>query len=662
MTNGLLTSARRKQFLSMKCKKHPNNLTLALHYKKYKNNFTKIIRLAKNNFYEQKFKSVSSNPKSTWNLINEVTGSKLRFNDDIVKLKNNECEVNVKNDPITASNMFNNFFINITQNNIKKPINSEISHVPYNVSFNDVFQKKIKSSDILDIINSFKDDTASGLDKVSVKMLKCINKFIVDPLVYIYNLSIEQSIFPDTLKVADVKPLFKNGDKSIMSNYRPISMLSNFSKIFEKIIKARLIEFLEKNNLLSKNQYGFRPGLSTENALYKVTQFLYSNLDKSNKSLAIFLDIAKAFDTVNHQILFNILPSFGINNSSLNWFKSYLHNRKQSVKINEVNGNTYGIKNGVPQGSVLGPILFIIYINEICNINFDGSIVTYADDTCLLFSHKSWGGVYEKACRGFNQIINFLNNRNLSLNVDKTVFMPFSINKTDCNFNTIAVHGCVNNKMCSQENCKIIKMVGKIRYLGVIFDNNLKWNFHINNLLGKLRFITFKLIKLKNMVPKQTMKIVYFALYQSNFQYGLLVWGGLRDNILNALVVNQNNIVRICLNKFTLEGSTKANYRELGVLPIRLLYKKIAIMYLVKKFNLDKYHNKLSNKRELRKYDLTVNYTNKSFGQCFVDYLGPTFFNSMPFEFKKKLLGDERINIKGLVYKYLFLELNNDLM
>jgi len=128
-----------------------------------------------------------------------------------------------------------------------------------------------------------------------------------------------------------------------------------------------------------------------------------------------------------------------------------------------VNGNTYGIKNGVPRGSVLGPILFIIYINKICNINFDGSIVTYADDT--LFSHKSWDGVYEKACRGFNQIINILSNRNLSLNVDKTVFMPFSINKTDCNFNTIAAHGCINNKICNQENCKTIKIVGKIRYL-----------------------------------------------------------------------------------------------------------------------------------------------------------------------------------------------------
>lgn len=155
--------------------------------------------------------------------------------------------------------------------------------------------------------------------------------------------------------------------------------------------------------------------------------------------------------------------------------------------------------------------------------------------------------------------------------------MPFSVNKTDFNFNTITVHGCVNNKISNQENCKIIKIVGKIvRYLGVVFDNNLKWDFHINNLLEKLRFITFKFIKLKNMAPKQTMKIVYFALYQSNFKYGLLVWDGFRDNILNALVINQNNIVRICLKKFTLERSTKANYRE-HILLVRLLYKKLLL-------------------------------------------------------------------------------------
>ena len=165
---------------------------------------------------------------------------------------------------------------------------------------------------------------------------------------------------------------------------------------------------------MSKNQYGFRPGLSTDNALYQVTQYIYGNLDNNNKTMAIFLDLAKAFDTVNHDILYFY--------SSLNWFKSYLHNRKQLVKINEVNGNTCVIKSGVLQGSVLGPILFIIYINDICEVNIDGSIITYADDTCLLFSHKTWDGVYEKAHQGFRQINNRLKDRNLILNVEKNCF------------------------------------------------------------------------------------------------------------------------------------------------------------------------------------------------------------------------------------------------
>lgn len=435
--------------------------------------------------------------------------------------------------------------------------------------------------------------------------------------------------------MAVVKPLFKSGDKASMNNYRPISMLSNFSKIFEKIIKIRLIDFLEKNSLLSKNQYGFRPGLSTDNALYQVTQYIYGNLDNNNKTMAIFLDLAKAFDTVNHDILLNILPSFGIKCSSLNWFKSYLHNRKQLVKINEVNGNTCVIKSGVPQGSVLGPILFIIYINDICEVNIDGSIITYADDTCLLFSHKTWDGVYEKAHQGFRQISNRLKDRNLILNVEKTVFMPFSIKKNDINYNNITIHDCDINKICDSQNCKSIKKVKKIRYLGIIFDKNLRWNLHINNLLGKLRFITYKLVKIKCMVPKQTLRTIYYALYQSNFQYGILVWGGLKDNILNALTINQNNIIRICLNKCTVTGSTKVNYMEFGVLPVRYLYKKIVIMHLLKHVRRDNHYNKLDKKREFRNYDFPVIYTNKSFGQSFVDYLGPKFLILCRMNLKK---------------------------
>jgi hypothetical protein len=288
-----------------------------------------------------------------------------------------------------------------------------------------------------------------------------------------------------------IKPLHKGGDPTNINNYRPISLLSNFSKIFEKIIKSRLIAYLEGNKLLSKNQFGFRPGIGTEEALYNTTTFLYNELDKSNKVIAVFLDLTKAFDTVNHQILLEILRSFGINNNSWNWFRSYIFNRTQIVKIN-ITGNECSIEYGVPQGSVLGPILFNLYVNSICECNLDGLIVAYADDTCLLFSDKSLEGAHSKATVGLNNVNKSLSSRQLTLNNDKTVFMTFSIYKSKTNFNKITIHSCSDKKFCNQDKCKSIKMVSKIQYLGIIFDKNLRWDSHIHNLVGKLRSISYK--------------------------------------------------------------------------------------------------------------------------------------------------------------------------
>jgi len=183
---------------------------------------------------------------------------------------------------------------------------------------------------------------------------------------------LKEGTFPDNLKLAVIKPLLKTGDTYSVNNYRPISTINNFAKILEKIIKGRLIMFLENNKLLSKNLYGFRPGMGIGNALYSESIFKYNALNNSKKVTAIFFDLAKAFDTVNHHEIIKILPNFGLKNISLNWFRSYLKNRKQIVKINDILGEEMEIKCGVPQGSVMGPLLFILYINSICDMKIDG--------------------------------------------------------------------------------------------------------------------------------------------------------------------------------------------------------------------------------------------------------------------------------------------------
>ena len=404
-------------------KKHPNNTSLMLYYTKYKNTFTKILRLTKINFYQNKINSVASNPKLTWRLINEITNKNVDKAKEINSIQINKQILYATDEPQKIANIFNTFFVDIgsklAENNIVED-NPIAEVIPLNGnSYDNIFNDKITETDILLTLKTLKDDTAAGVDKITVKLLKTIINSILGPLLHIYNLSIKYCLFPEKFKIAVVAPLFKGGNRTEINNYRPISMIVNFAKLLEKIIKNRLMKYLESNNLLSKNQFGFRPGLSTEDALYSVTKFISNSLDNGEKTLAIFLDLKKAFDTVNHIELIKILPTFGIINKSLLWFTSYLDNRLQLVNVNGILGEKKSVVCGVPQGSVLGPILFILYINNVCNTKLDGQVITYADDTCLLFSGATWKSVHDKATNGLNEVVCSLTNRKLSLNTSK---------------------------------------------------------------------------------------------------------------------------------------------------------------------------------------------------------------------------------------------------
>ena len=219
-----------------------------------------------------------------------------------------------------------------------------------------------------------------------------------------------------SLKTAKLVPIHKEGCKTDVSNYRPISLLSCFSKIYEKIMHNRVTEFLDKNNSLYDMQYGFRPGRSCEHALLNAQNFILNSLSKKEISMLLLIDFSKAFDTIEHSILLKKLEHYGIRGIVLEWFKSYLNNRRQYVAVNGVQSSTKLIEYGVPQGSILGPLLFIIYINDLPNISILAKFIMYADDANIIITGKDMDELFRNLETISTILVNWVDLNGLALN------------------------------------------------------------------------------------------------------------------------------------------------------------------------------------------------------------------------------------------------------
>lgn len=239
----------------------------------------------------------------------------------------------------------------------------------------------------------------------------------------IINKCIDQAIWPDALKAAEIVPVYKSGDVHEISNYRPISLISNIAKIFEKAIHGRLLKFLNKHKILNINQFGFQKGINTSNAMDKVLHEIYSSINKNKAVVATFIDLQKAFDTVDHKLLFTKLEKYGIRGLALRLLKSYLTNRTQKVKINDTLSEATTVEIGVPQGSVLGPLLFLIYINDIFVVST--YIYAFADDTVILSMENTWCDAVSLMNEKLNNLSDWFIANKLSLNVKKTELMVF---------------------------------------------------------------------------------------------------------------------------------------------------------------------------------------------------------------------------------------------
>lgn len=622
ITTGLIISIKHRDKLK---KKLLRNYTRELEkeYKLYRNQLNTLIKKQKYNYYKSQIENNMNDVKKIYRIISDATNEKNKYkntNINFVDEKNSEFLNNTD-----MANFCNNYFIDIGTEMEKK---IDVPQNPFIFDYHStdsMYLKPVTENEIINQISSLKNHSAPGLDGVSAKLIKLTHIEIAQPMAHIINLIFKTGLVPSYFKQSVVTPIFKDGPKNKVQNYRPISLINNFAKLLEKCLKERLTNFFKSNNILSNNQFGFTENVSTADAMYTITSEITNSLNDSKKCIAVFIDLAKAFDTVPHQKLLDVLSHYGVRGSVLEVFKSYLNDRVQYLKINNTLSDPQKIKIGVPQGTILGPILFITYINSLLNIKINGKIISYADDTALIFTGSTWEETKDSVIQGCEIVKNWLDTFKLSLNIKKTNYIAFSLkNVNRPNFNSITI----DNKSSST-----IKAVENTKYLGIIIDQHLKWSDHINYLTKKIRKLIHKFYMLKEFLNVRVITLVYKALIESLLRYGIIVWGGTYKCKLQPLAVIQNSILKIMFNKNWL-FPTNLLYND-EICNINTLYIQSVCSYIHKT---EKLKNIVSHQHQTRgkiNRHVIIPISRKTINLKFIDYLAPKFYNLLPNEIKQ---------------------------
>lgn len=625
MTCGLLNLIKEKEKLYNLYRKNKYRQDIKSRYLTFRNSVGTKLRCAKSDYYHSKFLQTGKNIREQWKIVKSV----LNENPNSNQLPN--CD----NKEVLAYD-FNKHFSEVFKSS-DAIIN--FSKIKLPSLQNSMFFEEISEDEISNIILSLKNKKSTGIDEINKDILKILFKRNSNFLTTLINLSFEKGIFFSDLKTSVVVPVFKKGSVNDLGNYRPISLLSVFSKVIEKLMKSRLLNFLEKNKILSANQYGFQKEKSTEHALMQVTKIIYSNENKKLKTAAIFLDICKAFDTVNHELLLHKLNLVGIRGNVHAWFKSYLKNRNQLVKIENIYSKKLPIEGGVPQGSVLGPVLFLIFINDLCNLDLNCKIVTFADDTALIFSDTNYPALYNKMEKELTKVNEWFKLNLLNLNVSKTKFMIFNLKPNDSVSNTLKIHDVLCNCRCISCSCAEIERVETINYLGLKIDDNFKWKSHVNSLLNKLRFINIKFFKLKKIVDQKFLKTLYFSWIQSLLNYGITVYASDYISNINPLLRLQNKILSHF--KISHQSFTFLNVRQLFVFRLLIFIFKNKSFYDFKEI---KYSTRGT------KGNLFVPKSSKEIFHKSHVFLGPYIFNKLNETTK---LTHNFAEFKNNIYKFI---------